>query len=344
MTQAASTSGSAAAVGAGRSVSESITAPSAAIPQRPRVRAYGIASATAASARASIPTAGFACSARQSAPATRPGRLLPAMPSPSGGASPVKGSGDPPQAGDDGGDEHAGGGLQRAAPRRPEALHRERQQAERADRREQRAEREQQAAERLLPHQRDPDGRERRVEQREPERDVAEREDRHRERGDETETRAGERERRGERRQPGGEVRRVEGQQRRSGRGGDRGERRGAEPWSDGRDLEPDLRRCGALRDDRCGFRRVCACRSASASSRALGRRAGFSVERAVDEDLERLGQVGSHRLQRRRARLDRLRRLDERGGPERVVAGERLPEQRPRRPRRRPRARRSLP
>src|SRR5207245_5191058 len=53
-----------------------------------------------------------------------------------------------------------------------------------------------------------------------------------------------------------------------------------------------------------------------------------LELERAVDEGEQRFRQVGPRATERRRAALDRLRRLDQRRRPERMEAGERLPQQ----------------
>src|SRR3954468_16402525 len=90
--QAASSSGSAAALGTAATVSTIIPAPSPAAAQRPRARACGRASATSARAQVSSRSAGCAPAARASEPATSKGSRAPATPSPSGAGPPTRGS------------------------------------------------------------------------------------------------------------------------------------------------------------------------------------------------------------------------------------------------------------
>src|SRR5438093_568269 len=90
--QAASSRGSAAALGTAATVSTIIPAPSAAAAHRPRARACGRASATSARAQVSSRSAGCAPAARASEPATSDGSRPPAAPGPSGAGPPTRGS------------------------------------------------------------------------------------------------------------------------------------------------------------------------------------------------------------------------------------------------------------
>ena len=206
-----------------------------------------------------------------------------------------------------------------------------RHEAEQADGGEQRPAGEQQAGPRLAPHRDEPDGRGDRV-------DDGERRGRSsraaaRERRGESEPSPGleERERGGSNADPHRPAGGVEGQ---SG-GGPRG--------------EEERVRQGALRASACSRRqrapewrtgrfrapRVRAPRSRSrfASADADGRRDGSWLSARSTHSTIRRSRSGRTEASERRAGLDPLRRVEQRSAPERVLAGQRLPEQHADRP-----------
>src|SRR5205814_865547 len=208
------------------------------------------------------------------------------------------------------------GHLERAARVAPHALGGERQEAERGDRRQQRAKREEEPVTRRAPRERDPDACDCRVDEREARRDVPEREHRYRQRKRETEARSQQRQQEGEyaqeRRKAERKERQCRGRPAREHTGG-RGSREARKGHARERRnlgaaalLAPAKALCEGL---------------AQLVRERRGARSSGGIERkhSVDERRERLRQVGADVRERRRARLDLARGLEERAVPERM-------------------------
>ena len=167
--QAAEDQRNAATAGAGRSAPAISAAPSPAIHQRPRFADEGMATAAAARTTASSRSAGWL---QERVPeGVRDGEGVLAAGDPE--AERRRGAGERQrrvaEAGDDRGQQHRRGHLQRAPRLAADPLRGEREQAEREDRRQQRAEREEEPVARRAPGERQPGAGDRRVEERQAE-------------------------------------------------------------------------------------------------------------------------------------------------------------------------------
>jgi len=173
---------------------------------------------------------------------------------------------------------------------------------------------------RLTPEEREHADRGGRVEQGGAEREVSQREDRHRQGERQPEPRLEERRNRSKRRQAEGPTGRIEGDRPGGPECEHAGQRGRHEPWrhgGNGQGLTPAF--AGAPLppgEPECAGER--------GSVRAPR---GIQVEGSTHRGEHGPGQVRPHRLERRRTVFDRACRLEQGAAPERVPAGQRLPE-----------------